>query len=96
MQCVLAAVVGVSTQIVLAGPQADMCTMTRTKNTRSAVAGSIISRACWKIYDNGNFLMAGEREYYGCLLQNLPGTEDDLNARRIADICGRQGLNTGR
>jgi hypothetical protein len=40
--------------------------------------------------------MAGEREYYSCLLQNLPGTEDDLNARRIADICGRQGLNTGR
>lgn len=96
MRCLLATVAAVIAQMALGGQQADMCTLTRIKNTRSAVASRIISKACWKIYDNGSFLTSGERGYYNCLLQNLPGTENDLNASQIANICGRQSLNSGQ
>jgi hypothetical protein len=93
----LAAVTAVVAQTAMAASQqADMCTLTRIKNTRSAVAGAIIRNACWKVYDNGSLMSQSQRQYYDCLLQNLPGTESDVNARQIANICGRQGMGLGQ
>jgi hypothetical protein len=76
-------------QTALANPDSDMCTVTRTKGTRSELAVGLITRACRKVYENNNFLLQNERNYYGCLLQHLPGTDNDTAAQQIARICGR-------
>jgi hypothetical protein len=96
MQYMLATVIAAMAQIALGGQQADRCMLPKIKNTRSVVAVSSIRNACTKIYNNGRFLPTSERRYYNCLLQNLPGTENDTSAQHISNICGRQGINSLR
>lgn len=71
-----------------ANQQSDMCTLQAAKGTRSRLATEVLARTCWKVYENGSLMMNTERAYYGCLLDSLPGTDNDAAAQQVMTICG--------
>lgn len=95
MKSLLVGVMLFATHGAWANQQSDICALQATRGTRSRLATDVIARTCWKVYDNGRFLMENERSYYSCLLQALRGTENDAAAQQVISICQRNQWTRG-
>nr|WP_228491464.1 hypothetical protein [Pseudomonas aeruginosa] len=45
------------------------------------------------MYNDGSFLLSREKAYYECLLENLPGVENNLAAQKIRSACESKSQN---
>lgn len=79
-----------SSNVTFAGQQYDQCVMQSLRGARNNNATALLTDACDKLYNNGSLLAPRDRNYYGCILQNLPGVEANLAAQQIAAACRRQ------
>jgi hypothetical protein len=65
------------------------CRLAHLRNTKSATARSYIEKACnfRALPSSDGALAQTERVFHDCILEVLPGTEDDRNAVQLANDC---------
>jgi hypothetical protein len=65
------------------------CRLKYMRNTKSDAARSYISKACnfMELSTAAMGLGREERTFHACVLEALPGTEDDRNAVELANAC---------
>ncbi|MDF5996929.1 hypothetical protein P4200_30530 [Pseudomonas aeruginosa] len=71
----------------------DQCILDYQRTAKSGVAVHFITQACDKLYNDGSFLLSREKAYYECLLENLPGVENNLAAQKIRSACESKSQN---
>lgn len=71
----------------------DQCILDYQRTAKSGVAVHFITQACDKLYNDGSFLLSREKAYYECLLENLPGVENNLAAQKIRSACESKTQN---
>lgn len=71
----------------------DQCILDYQRTAKSGVAVHFITQACDKLYNDGSFLLSQEKAYYECLLENLPGVENNLAAQKIRSACESKSQN---
>lgn len=67
--------------------QTAQCVLTYVRDTRSAVAVSMIRTACNDMVVNTGDMFAKQRAYDQCLVQNLSGAQSDAAALQIQSAC---------
>ncbi|MDX2221971.1 MAG: hypothetical protein SFV21_04430 [Rhodospirillaceae bacterium] len=72
------------------------CKLTYLRNTKSSAARSYIEKACnfRSLTTSGGALAQTERVFHDCILEVLPGTEDDRNAVQLANACKSRSWST--
>lgn len=71
-------------------PEYDDCLLQHLKNAKLDVATQMITRACYEIHVDGNFLMKRDRKRNECLLEYLPGIESVDAVARFTEVCDRK------
>jgi hypothetical protein len=68
----------------------NQCVIQAMRGTRSVTAVQIMQNACQKLWFEAAMMRDADKRYYVCLLQSLPGVENDYGAQVVAAACGRQ------
>jgi len=67
--------------------QTAQCVLSYTRDTRSALAVSMIRTACNDMVINTGDMFIKQRAYDQCLVQNLSGAQSDAAAVQIQSAC---------
>ena len=73
-----------------AAPQIETeCRLKYLRNTKSEAARSYVSKSCnfMSLPSAGSGLSRDEKIFHDCVLEVMPGTEDDRNAVQLANAC---------
>ena len=65
------------------------CRLKYLRNTKSEAARSYVSKSCnfMSLPSAGSGLSRDEKVFHDCVLEVMPGTEDDRNAVQLANAC---------
>jgi hypothetical protein len=66
------------------------CVIAAMRGTRSMAAVQIMQKACAKLWYEGSMMRESDKQAYVCLLQSLPGVENDYAARIVYTSCVNQ------
>ena len=65
----------------------DACILQYQQEAKTDLASHLIKEACAKLYKEGDFLLSDELDYYRCLLEHVPGVENNRALESIRQAC---------
>lgn len=68
----------------------DNCILQHQKTAKTNYAVQLVKEACTKLHKESAFLFSDELRYYQCILDNVPGVENDRALESIRQACRRQ------
>jgi hypothetical protein len=66
------------------------CVIAAVRGTRSVAAVQIMQKACRKVWYEGSMMDMADKQANVCLLQSLPGVDNDYAAQLVYASCVNQ------